>query len=272
MAVAHLNDSDLFYLEVGKGIPSLVMHGGLGFDHTSLHPWLDPLGDILHLVYYDHRGNGRSGRPAIETLTHDQFCADADALRAHLGFEKVLVLGLSYGGFIALEYALRYPQRLTHLILLETAPAMNYGSEIDANAKRKGETDADRAIRRIPPASDEEMKHSFAVRAPLYFYNFNRALSDRLFGQTVYSASAARRALALWETYNVTPRLGEIRTPTLIFVGNDDFICPPSQAGIMHERIQNSELHVFEKSGHMPYAEQAEEFFSVFRNWLRRHP
>jgi proline iminopeptidase len=102
MPVAHLNDTELFYVEVGEGVPCLVMHGGLGGDHTALHPWLDPSGDVMHLVYYDHRGNGRSGRPPAETLTFEQFCSDADALREHLDFEKVAVLGYSFGGFIAL--------------------------------------------------------------------------------------------------------------------------------------------------------------------------
>ena len=61
------------------------MHGGLGVDHSQFREELDPLGDLLRLVYYDHRGNGRSGRPPIETLTLAQLAADADALRAHLG-------------------------------------------------------------------------------------------------------------------------------------------------------------------------------------------
>ena len=71
MPVARLNATEVFYSEVGEGIPCLVMHGGLGFDHTYMHPWLDPLGDVMHLVYYDHRCNGRSGRPSLETLTFE---------------------------------------------------------------------------------------------------------------------------------------------------------------------------------------------------------
>ncbi len=103
MATASINGTELYYTTVGEGLPCLVMHGGLGFDHTVLHPWLDPLGDTLHLIYYDHRGNGRSGRPSRETHTHAQFAADAEALAAYLGFERVAVIGHSYGGFIALE-------------------------------------------------------------------------------------------------------------------------------------------------------------------------
>lgn len=65
MAVAHVNGTDLFYTAVGRGVPCLVMHGGLGVDHTQFREWLDPLGDAMRLVYYDHRGNGGSGRPPI---------------------------------------------------------------------------------------------------------------------------------------------------------------------------------------------------------------
>lgn len=99
MPVARLNGTDLFYVEVGEGLPCLVMHGGLGIgDHSVLHPWLDPLGDVMRLIYYDHRGNGRSGRPPSETITFEQLCSDADALRDYLGFEEVAVLGYSFGG------------------------------------------------------------------------------------------------------------------------------------------------------------------------------
>jgi proline iminopeptidase len=117
MPLADLNGTDLFYVEAGTGTPCLVMHGGLGVDHTHLRRWLDPLGDVLHLVYYDHRHNGRSGRPGIDSLTHEQFVADADALRAHLGLRRIAVLRHSYGGCLALEYALRHPEDAERLAL-----------------------------------------------------------------------------------------------------------------------------------------------------------
>jgi proline iminopeptidase len=218
MPVVHLNGTELFYVEVGEGLPCLVMHGGLGIgDHSVLHPWLDPLGDVMRLVYYDHRGNGRSGRPPPETITFEQLCSDADALREHLGFETVAVLGYSFGGFVALEYALRDPEHLSHLILLDTAPTFDYEEEIEANARRKG-------------ATQEQLE--------------------------ALDASAEDE--------------GEISTPTLILVGRDDFVCPPSQAKIMHEGIPNSELIVFEKSGHFTHVEEPEAFFDAVRGWLRR--
>lgn len=269
MSVAPINGTGLYYVTTGEGLPCLVMHGGLGFDHTYLHPWLDPLGDLLHLVYYDHRGNGRSGRPARETMTHAQFAADADALASHLGFDKVAVIGHSYGGFIALEFALRYPRRLSHLILLDTAPALNYGEEILANALRKGATEEMVTILHANFASDEDMRQKFPKIWPLYFKTFNADIAQRLVENCIITTSG-RAVEGESEAYNVIPRLAEIKMPTLILVGRDDFICPPSQAHIIYEGIAHSELVIFENSGHLPYVEEPEVFFKAVEDWFKQ--
>ena len=105
--IADVGDTRLFYQTAGNGSPILLMHGGLGLDHTCFLPWLEPLADDrTQLIFYDHRGNGRSERPADwNAVTHLTWADDADALRAHLGHERVVALGHSYGGFLALEYA-----------------------------------------------------------------------------------------------------------------------------------------------------------------------
>lgn len=269
MATALINDNQLFYLTTGEGLPCLVMHGGLGFDHTYLHPWLDPLGDTLHLIYYDHRGNGRSGRPPKETMTHARLAADADALAAHLGFGKVAVIGHSYGGFIALELALRYPDRVSHLILLDTAPHFDYGEEVMENARRMGATGEIMAALEEEWATDEEMRTRFPVIWPLYFHNFDPATGEKLLEKTIVSVAGMARD-GETAAYDVIPRLSEIRIPTLILVGRYDFICPPSQAKIMHEGIADSELVIFENSGHLPYVEEPETFFAAVRDWIKR--
>jgi len=270
MPVAHLNDTELFYVEVGEGLPCLVMHGGLGGDHSSLHPWLDPLGDVMRLVYYDHRGNGRSGRPRSESITFEQLCADADALREHLGFEEIAVLGYSFGGFVALEYALRYPERISHLILLDTAPTFDYEEEIEANARRKGATQEQLEALDASAEDEGESWRLWKVIEPLYFCTFDADLAERVMGKTVISVEAADAGDAIIEGWDLTPRLGEISAPTLILVGRDDFVCPPSQAKIMHEGIPNSQLAIFENSGHFTHVEEPEAFFDAVRGWLRR--
>jgi pimeloyl-ACP methyl ester carboxylesterase len=167
------------------------MHGGLGLDHTYLRG-LDNLGDVMQLVYYDHRHNGRSGRPPLETMSHAQLADDAEGLRQQLDLGKIAVLGHSYGGFIALEYALRYPDSVSHLILLDTAPAFNYGEEIMNNAKARGATKAmlEELTSSAPPAGDEASKRSLKLIHPLYFYRYRPAYED-LLEENMYCAACA---------------------------------------------------------------------------------
>src|SRR5262249_52391310 len=107
MPTVEIHQTQLFYTRTGTGVPCLAMHGGLGIDHRSLLD-LARLNDSFEFVFYDHRYHGRSGRPPLESLSHAQFADDAEGLRQHLHLGKVAVLGHSYGGFIALEYVLRY--------------------------------------------------------------------------------------------------------------------------------------------------------------------
>jgi proline iminopeptidase len=273
LPIAAINATELFYISTGTGIPCLVMHGGLGVDHTYLHPWLDPLSDLFRLVCYDHRGNGRSGRPALSTLTLSQLAADADALRAYLGIEKVVVLGHSFGGIVALEYALAFPLRLSHLILVGTTAAFDYGDEIAANIQRKRPPPEVLAAWGQPPADDgdnREMLRQLKATAPLYFVRHDPALVDRLFARTIFSLAASKRGSELVQSYNVVPRLGEIETPTLVLTGREDFIAPPSQAERLGRRMPNAQVVIFEHSGHYPHVEEHEVFFATIRSWLRQ--
>src|SRR5512132_4299777 len=114
-----IRDVSLFVKVVGQGYPLLLMHGGPSADHTTMLPF-QRLADRFTLVFYDHRCNGRSKGAPVSSMTWENLTADADALRERLGFERWAVLGHSFGGHVALEYALRYPDRLSHLVLLDT--------------------------------------------------------------------------------------------------------------------------------------------------------
>src|SRR5579864_9005276 len=105
------------------------MHGGLGLDHTYFRPSLDSLARSEghpQIIYYDHRGGGRSRREPLDGVTHATWAGDADALRAHLGHERVVLLGHSYGDYLALDYVLAHPERVAALILVSTAPVLDY--------------------------------------------------------------------------------------------------------------------------------------------------
>lgn len=116
--------ASLYSREIGGGQPIIVLHGGPDFDHGYLLPDLDRLADAFRLIYYDQRGRGRSAdhvQPEDVTLRSD--VEDLDEVRKHFQLESAALLGHSWGAVLALEYALRYPTRVSHLILMNPAPA-----------------------------------------------------------------------------------------------------------------------------------------------------
>ena len=119
MTHMQIRDVSLFVKVMGKGYPLVLMHGGPSLDYQTLLP-LEPLADQFTLIFYDHRCNGRSEGAEVSSMTFENLTADADALRQTLGFDRWGVIGHSFGGNVALEYALRYPQSLSHLVLMDT--------------------------------------------------------------------------------------------------------------------------------------------------------
>src|SRR5713101_2173224 len=119
-----LGQASLYAREVGRGQPIIVLHGGPDFDHGYLLPDLDRLADAFRLIYYDQRGRGRSAdhvSPENVTLTSD--LDDLDQVRQHFQLDSPALLGHSWGTVLALEYALRHPTRVSHLVLMNPAPA-----------------------------------------------------------------------------------------------------------------------------------------------------
>src|SRR4051812_3936836 len=116
--------ASLYARAIGRGQPVVVLHGGPDFDSGYLLPDLDRLKDAFRLFYYDQRGRGRSAegvRPEDVSLSSD--LEDLDKVRQHFGLKAPALLGHSWGAVLALEYALRYPTRVSRLIIMNPAPA-----------------------------------------------------------------------------------------------------------------------------------------------------
>ncbi len=271
---ANLNGTQLFYAVEGSGPPLMLVHGGPGLsDHRANTTTHAALADQFTLVAFDLRGCGQSARVPAAALTHDAFARDVDGLRQQLGFDKMALLGRSYGGFIALEYALRFQEHLTHLILADTAAWNGYEGIAQAAALRANLPGLDEdKIRRLfagQMRDNDEFRDVFVALQPLYFDHADIAQAQaRARGLTyVVETHNACFGRAL-PHYDLRARLAEIRVPTLVIVGRHDWITPLAAAEEIAAAIPGAQLVIFEHSGHSPQVEESDLYLQTVRRFL----
>jgi proline iminopeptidase len=271
-----IRDASLFVEVLGHGYPLLLMHGGPGADHWTLAPFRR-LADRFTLVFYDHRCNGRSSGAAVESMTWENLTADADALRRHLGFERWAVLGHSFGGHVALEYALRYPGSLSHLVLLDT------GGDGHWSLQNAAEVLASRGFG--PETVDLARRWFNGQVEPRWFllallrlgraYNPYQTLPQLARGMLHGEWRAKLRPEALifaardlMPGWTVMDRLDEIAVPTLVMAGRADFIFPPEHQAELAAGIAGARLRIIEQAGHNPQSERPEEVMESIAEFL----
>lgn len=268
-----MNAEGLHHVVVGTGPPLLVMHGGPGFDHTYFRPWLDGLGADHSVIYYDHRGTGRSPEPEDwSRIGHDTWSDDAADLLDRLGHDGATVLGHSYGGFLALETALRHPERVRALVLCDTAPVVDYPDVVMETARARGTPEQVAVVAellRTGAAGDEHFREAVETILPLYFHEYQAGLFERLLGRTRFRAAAQNHAsAACLPDYDVRHELWRIRVPSLVLAGRHDWLCPVREgAEQLADGLPDSRLVVFEESGHFPFVEETEAFLEAVRKW-----
>lgn len=278
MTTMRIRDVSLFVDVVGQGYPLLLMHGGPGLDHTSLLP-LKSLADHFTLIFYDHRCNGRSEGAEVSSMTWENLTADADALRQSLGFKEWAVLGHSFGGHVALEYALRYPNNLSHLILMNTGGDQRW---VNQNApalleKRGYSASAVQAARRFYSGQitpDEHIPTVMKFMSAYFYRNFLMVAARGMFASGPAPVMRAEPLIFgyshLLNGWTVMDRLCDIQTPTLVLAGRQDFLFPPEHQAILADRLPNAELILIERAGHNPQMEQTVEVIQAIRDFMAR--
>ena len=278
--IARLSGAELYYAVHGSGRPVLVMHGGLGLDHTYFRPWLDPLGKQARLVFYDHFGNGRSARPAtFDGISHDTWSQDADALRDYLGHPCLVVLGHSYGGYLALEYALRFPERVAGLILCCTAASsVSPDCMLEAAERLDLRRTAERVLGLLAEgiSGDDRFAELFSEILPDYFgpRGCPPELVSEMVAATRFCAAALNHAFShCAPSFDLTERLASLPMPSLIVAGRYDWVMPlATTAEPLNEMLPDSHLTVFEESGHYPFIEERDRFLATVSRWLQSLP
>lgn len=272
-----IRDVDLFVRVVGQGPPLVLMHGGPGGDHWTLWPFRR-LADRFTLVFYDHRCNGRSTGAPVSTMTWQNLTADVDALRRLLGFDRWAVLGHSFGGNVALEYVLRYPGSVSHLVLLDTGGdhwwSQENGPALLARrgySREKVELARRWFAGRIPPKVSSYFL-SLMKLGPAYNPHTGLRSALREMREEWRSKLSPEAHIfcftELLPGWTVMDRLGDIAVPTLVMAGRDDFVYPPESQGQLAAAIPNARLRIIERAGHNPHSEQPDEVMVAVAEFL----
>jgi proline iminopeptidase len=248
----------------------VVLHGGPGFDQGYLRPGLAPLAADAQLVFVDLRGQGRSAPAPLATCTLEQMADDVAALCVRLGIERPAVFGHSAGGFVALHLALRHPDVPSALILCHTTPTMaaiDDGAPPPSVAERGGPEAAAAAQRLFGGDFSPESLAAFdRFVAPYYAGPEHTDVPRRLFGLSTFNGDVAGRFFnELATDYDVRPRLGEIRVPTLVVTGGYDWVCPPAAGRALAARIPGAALLELPDAGHFGFNETPEPFLAAVR-------
>jgi proline iminopeptidase len=253
--------------------PVLIAHHGGGGIGSLAEPkaTFGPLADMFRVVVFDARGCGLS--EAVPPYSHAQWAADVDGIREWIGAEQIVVTGGSYGGFIAMEYAIAYPDRVRAMILRDTSADRVNLAIARENARNQTRVavnweNFDRYwsgnIR-----DDADLKACWAELIPLYDFEYDPLESAERVEAGIYRHEAHN-----WcfqhnaPVYDLKPQLPALTCPTLVTVGRTDWVTPVSSAETIAALLPNAKLVVFEKSGHSPQFEEAELFQQTMRDFL----
>ncbi len=255
--------------------PVLIAHhggGGIG-DLAEPKATFGTLADRFWVIVFDARGCGQS--EGVGPYSHEQWAADVDGLRRWAGADTIVVAGGSYGGFIALEYAVRYPDHVSAIVLRDTSAD---GSNLELafeNARNQDRVEINwDNFNRYWSGNiydDQDLKERWAELIPLYDFEYDPVAASARVEAGYYRHEAHNWCFQHnWPIYDLKGQLPAVTVPTLVTVGRLDWVTPVSSAETIARLMPGAELVVFERSGHSPQFDEPEEFQRVVRDFLDR--
>jgi proline iminopeptidase len=253
---------------------AFLIHGGPGVDHSGLKARYGQLREKMQLIYFDHRGQGRSARGDPEKYTLAENVEDMEALRRYLGLGPIVSLGTSYGGTVAMAHAARYPDSVSHLILVATVAHSGCVERSKQIVGERGTPEQRVQCEKLYAGevnTPEAMRQYFEVMGPLYSRVADPALSSVGLERTILSPEALNRAhgpRGFLRDIDLRPELSAITAPTLILAGRHDWICAPEFSEEIHQLIPGSDLRIFEESSHSIGGDEPEKFLDAVAGFV----
>ncbi|MBN1551143.1 alpha/beta hydrolase [bacterium] len=272
---AVINGVNIYYEVCGQGKPVVMtLHGGPGIgDGDDNKKMFAPLESEFTFIYFDQRGNGRSDEADPSTYTHQQIVEDTEVLRKHLKIEKMALSGGSYGGMLAMEYALQYPDNISHMILRGTAASNELQTYAFENALHANLPNVNRTMLKNlffgRMKSNEDLIDHFAKIYPLYSRTYSPEKAKKLFERKIFHYKTHNAFFQkAFPAYDIRHRLGNIKVKTLILAGRHDWITPLRFAEELKNGIPNATLVIFEDAGHSINSDMPEKFQRETRKFL----
>lgn len=254
----------------GQGTPLLLINGGPGFDHTFLHlstVW-DQLAEARPVIFFDQPGTGQSWPVgADDTLTVAEVLESVEAIREAIGVRSLAVLGHSWGGYVALAYALRHPGRVERVLVIDSVAPRVSATELLWDMLFPEFTAAEGELSADDPADVQAY-----IRGRLARSIHSPEIRDDVLGRLGAVAYNAAQETLLWEdaeAHDLTDDLARVAVPVLVGTGRFDTNVGPRTAWRIHRAIPGSEFVVWERSGHYPMLEEPTEFLAVVARFLR---
>lgn len=257
----------------------LVLHGGPGVPHGYL---IDLSGLSRYgrrVVFYDQLGCGRSERPSDDGLfTVERYVEEVDGVRRALGLEKIHLLGQSWGGMLALAYALKYQNNLRSLVVASGVDSVPLAVSEIGRLRSELPQEVRETMRRYEAAGD--FKNPEYLDAAIEFYKRHVNRVRNWTREAVGGSEAGRPYFLMWgpnefvctgtlADWDITDQLGRISAPCLVTAGRYDEVTLKVAESI-HSHIPGSRLVVFERSSHQAMSEEKELYLQTVDSFLRR--
>lgn len=259
--------------EALKKLPYLlILPGGPGANHSH-YAGYDCLCEVSNVLYYDPRGCGLSDKGESSTYTMDNYIDDIHIIKEALQLSSMVLLGKSYGAMCALGYALRYPNDISKLILAAGSSTWEFINTAKSNILSRGTIEQQQICQYLWKGAienDEHMAEYFQIMASMYSWKKRNNLTvHQITPSQRFSFEALNEGFRTqFGKFNYTEQLNTIQCPTLILVGEEDWVTDPMYSKKMASLIPNSEFHIFKNADHAMELDVPDLFFNAITNFI----
>ncbi len=273
------NGVKIGYRVFGAGMPLIVLNGGPGRNSLSFTELAHQLSTKnIRVILFDQRGTGQSSMDILneQTITLDLMISDLEALRKHLRYDRVAILGHSFGGMYAMAYASRFPENIKTLILSASGGVDLSWRQYALHNMLSRLSEEDRIKYKFWTSEEQKKKdpiksyqESLRLLAPAYVYNqkFAPQIAETLTNLKFYTPKVNGLVWKSMKTYNLKGQLKSLRAPTLILAGRQDILGEAVPMAI-HDEIPKSQLEFLDECGHYPWLDRPDRYFPMIEEIL----